>query len=52
MNRARFALIWATAGVLALALTLASGYALASDAPAPRIPDPATCWPCPLGGAR
>ncbi|CAB4184811.1 hypothetical protein UFOVP1122_34 [uncultured Caudovirales phage] len=53
MNRARFALLWVTAGVLAVALTLASGYALAADAPAPRLPIPnAECIPCPPGGAR
>lgn len=52
MNRARLFLLWSVGFVLTVALTLASGSALASDAPAPRIPDPATCWPCPTGGAR
>ena len=53
MSRVRFALLWATAGVFALALTLAAGRALAADAPPPRLPIPnAECIPCPLGDAR
>jgi hypothetical protein len=49
MNRVRFALLWATAGVFALALTLAAGRALAADAPAPRLPVPWECKICPPG---
>jgi len=43
-------LIWVVAFVVAVAMTFA--VARAADPPAPRLPDPATCWPCPPGGAR